>query len=553
VTPLLDLVGKVDVALGLVFRKVKFLGNWRVSLATTIAIVLIVVGARYYYSFVTGYIVPDEAWYYNTFILDKAPISSYRPAFLAIFLLFFHGVDDVSTFLLRGALYSAIWAVGCVVMFLIILRRLKVTESTLSLLIVSLPLFPVFVVLVPAILTETPGLFFALVGIYFALRQVQEKRALDSLLAGVFIVLAYEVREPYLLFAIGNIVLFLALSLKRRSLGTVVGYAIAVSLVFPVPVRLQPLQFTQPVHILVTDLVSRMFSQGSFPVTSLTPTLIPGFAMPITLSLQPDLFWAFAIGLTYGFNPLFAMFAVLSLVAVNLNFFRKRSSATLFLALNAIWSLGAFAVSAAASVLTLYGALTEWTSVIIRASHVSLPGIVGFSSIYRRLGVRTVAVLMLALVVGGSTQIGVFANAFQRSLSREPVDRLSLDYRAPYYRLYLLAKDSGKTLVFGGAHMRGIRMYMTMLANVTLVSVGVVGQPYALNETEFEGWLEQEWDAIFLYDDWVTIDRVDVYPQFYSEILQSRRYSGYFAETVWVDNESYALKMVKECQTAIVP
>jgi len=162
------------------------------------------------------------------------------------------------------------------------------------------------------------------------------------------------------------------------------------------------------------------------------------------------------------------------------------------------------------------------------------------------LKIRRVAALIVIFVILLSTQVGAFATVFQRSLSVEPVDRLSLDYRAPYYRLYLLTKDSGKTLVFGGIHMREVRMYMAMLPNVDLVRVGRHGDPRAMNETKFKAWIQQGWDAIFLYDDWMTIPRVlKAYPEFYSEILRSREYPGYRVEEVWIDGESYTLKMVK--------
>jgi len=536
-----------------VMRKVEIMGHWQVSLATTIATVLIVIGARYYYSFVTGYIVPDEAWYYNTFILDRAPITSYREVFVAIFLLFFYGVNDVWTFLLRGALYSAIWALGCVVLFFMILRMLRVSENMLSLLLLSLPLFPVFIILVPTVLTETLGLFMALFGVYFGLRHIQEGRVVNSLLSGVFFVLAYKVREPYLMFAAGNVLLFLAVSAKRRSLGSILGYAIPVSLVFPVPVSLQPLQFAQPVYNWIANLISHLLSWGSQPgssassATSQAPTLTPAFAVPITATLQVDLTRAVIEGLSYGFNPLFAAFAMLSVIAVGVDFFRSRILNAFFLALNAAWSFGAFIVATAIFLQVMPGALVTWTSAIIRTSHAALPSIAGFPNLYRHLRVKRIAALTIILLILGSTQIGLVANGFQRGLSVEPIDRLSLDYRAPYYRAYLLARDSGKTLVFGGIHMRGIRMYMVMLPNVVLVPVGLRWQP-ALNEGQFQAWLKGGWDTILLYDDWFTIkvpSMIDDYPEFYSQILRSRQYPGYVVETLWIDGESYALRMVK--------
>jgi hypothetical protein len=157
---------------------------------------------------------------------------------------------------------------------------------------------------------------------------------------------------------------------------------------------------------------------------------------------------------------------------------------------------------------------------------------------------------MFLLLIVGSTQVASFAGAFQRSLSREPVDRLSFDYRAPYYRLYLLAKGSGKTLVFGGIEMRGVRAYMAMLPNVVLVGAG---GDWGLTEIAFQALLKQGWDSIYLYDDWVTIkipSMIGMYPSFYAEILTTRQYRGYIIETLWVDGESYALRMVKDGSVA---
>jgi hypothetical protein len=544
-------IEKVDAALNPFWRKVAFLGRNRVSLAITIAVVLGVIAGRYYYSFVTGFLVPDELWYYNTYLLEKWPIGSYRPAFVATFLLFFGGINDVWTFLLRGVLYSAIWAVGCVILFFMIFRRLRVPENMSSLLILSLPLFPIFIIFAPTVLTETLGLLMALLGVYFALRHVQEGRMVNSLLSGVFFVVAADVREPYLLFAVGYILLFLALSLRRKSPRSIVGYAIPLSLLL--------LQFARGGYPQLASFVSRLASPAEEIIPSPYLTNVGAGAwitspMLMTLRLPPDLPAAIVVALWYGFNPLFALFAVLSVFAVGHDLLRNRSSDLFLLALNTVLSLGAFIGPMTFFLEALVGALSGWTSSIIRTAHASLPLIVAFPRLYSRLKVRRAAGLIIILLIVGSTQLGTFAAAFQRSLSREPVDRLSLDYRAPYYRLFLLAKGSGKTLVFGGAEMRGIRTYMAMLPNVVLVSVGVRGQRGALNETEFRALLEQRWDSIYLYDDWVTIkipSWIDAYPEFYSQILRSRQYPGYTVETLWIDGESYALAMVKSSNVSV--
>jgi len=537
VSRLRDLAGRVDTTLGSGLRKLQFLGHWKVSLSITIAILLAVIVARCYYSFVTGFIVPDEAWYYDWAILDRSPVGPYRTVFHAVFLFFFHGVDNVWEFLLRGTLYSAIWAVGCVLMLFAVLRRLKVPEMMSSMIVLSLPLFPVFIIFVPTILTETLGLFLALAGAYFCLRYVQEGRIANSLVSVALFVLAYKVREPYLLFVVGNILLFLVLSVKRRSLGTFAVYAALVALVFPIPVRLEPLRFVQAVTWITESARAAGYQ---------VPVLTTSFGLPMEVTLHPDLLSAIVVGLGYGFNPLFAFFAIFSILALSFDLFRSKSSLALFLLLNAVWSFGAFVIPSELILESISGALIGWTSSLIRTTHGALPCIIGFPSLYRRLRIRRVAALTIIVIILGSTQLGSVAQAFQRSLSREPVDRLSLEYRAPYYRLYLRAKESGRTLVFGGWHMRGIRMYMAMLPNVTLVQVATQGS--SLNVMAFRHLLEQNWDAIFLYDDWFTIEIpgwVDVYPQFYSEILRSRQYPGYIVETLWIDGESYALQMIK--------
>jgi hypothetical protein len=539
-----DFAKKLDAALDPFWKKVAFLCRWKVSLSVTIGALLAVTVVRCYYSFVTGYIVPDEAWYYDTFILDRFPVGSYRPAFIAIFILFFRGVSDVWAFLLRGAFYSAIWAVGCVVSFFMIFRRLKVPENVSSLLILSLPLFPVFIVFVPTVLTETLGLFVALLGLYFALRHVQDGRMVNSVLSGVFFVVAANVREPYLLFAVGYALLFLVLSLKRKSPRGIVGYAIPFSLLL--------LQIARGDYTWVMQVTSRLASPGVQMSPSSLGSVSIGtwltLAIPMTIALHPDLPRAIVVALWYGFNPLFALFAVLSVLAVGYDLLRTRSSTVFFLALNAVWSLGAFVVPTEFVLESMGGALSGWTSAIIRTTSASLPLIVTFPRLYSRLKVRKAAGLILILLIVGSTQLGSFAAAFQRSLSREPVDRLSLEYRAPYYRLYLIAKDSGRTLVLGGLHMRGIRMYMSILPNVVLVGIQIPGQTRPMNESQFQALLDQGWDSIFIYDDWVTIkvpSMIDAYPPFYAEMLRSRQYPGYTIETLWVDGESYALKMIK--------
>jgi hypothetical protein len=65
------------------------------------------------------------------------------------------------------------------------------------------------------------------------------------------------------------------------------------------------------------------------------------------------------------------------------------------------------------------------------------------------------------------------------------------------------------------------------------------------NETEFNKLVNEEWDTILLYDYGIPINCPE-YPEYYKEILTSFKFPGYSIEVLWIDEESYALKMEKE-------
>jgi len=563
-------------------------GYTKTALVLALTIIEGVIVARYCYSFITGYIVPDEAYYYNTYVLDRQPIMSYREVFLTIFMMFFGPVKSVWQFFASAFAFSSLCAIGTIIVSYKLVKRLQPSDKVSGLLLLSLPLFPVLVVMAATATTEPLGLLFAMTGVYLTLRYVQEGSSVSALLSGASFILAYKVREPYLLLAAGFVLLYMVVAAKRRTGRGFLAYLIPVLPWFPVPVRLQPLDFAQPVLALVTGLVSRLPAYFSALLSVWTPvppattattattacavtaattacavtastaaiTATPAVTLPPILppvetllnptvsvatssSPHPELAEALGLGLFYGYNPLFAVFALASVALAVYLLLRSRSSEASFVLLSMILSLGTFAVSVMFTIVANPTAVTAWTSTLVRAAHTSLPSFVGFGGLYQRLKPKRVAVLIMVTMLLMSTQVPGFAATFQRSLSREPVDRLSLDYRAPYYRMYLIAEDSGKTLVFGGLHMRGIRIYMSMLPNVKLVPV-----PGTIDE--LRGWLAIGWDAVFLYDDWVTIavpEMIGAYPSYYGEILKSREFGGHALETLWVDGESYALKM----------
>jgi 4-amino-4-deoxy-L-arabinose transferase-like glycosyltransferase len=530
-------------------------GYARASLIVVIVLMLSLVVVRFYHASVTGFILPDEAWYYNVFIAQNTQYTYYREVFVTVYKFFFQGVRDISSLLLRGAVYSAIWVVGCVVMTYKIILRMQVPDKTAALLLLSLPLFPVFTVMAVMITTETFGLFLALVGIYFAIRYLQNGRVLDALLSSVGFLMAYKVREPYYVLAVGYLLIIL-LS-RKRSIPAILAYAVPLFLVLPLPISLEPLMFTQPLYAVLIQALQALQALPSHPGPPSPPSLSgiynalsPSPAPLDSRAVKIDTPEAFFIGLLYGYNPLFMVFTFISLGLLVRNLLARRSERSAFILLSMTLGLSSYLVSVLVTVGTIaanYGSfISSWSSTIIRMTHTSLPAFLGFGYLYERVKARHLMALIVIFLVLASTQIPQFTNSMETALNGplgEPIDRLSFSYRAPYYRLYLLAKDSGKTLVVT-TQDRGIILYMSMLPNAVV-------EPVPPNEIEFKTLLDNGWDTVFLYDDWYTIKdpalavKNQWYPPYYLDILLQKRYQGYCVETLWVDGESYALRMVK--------
>ena len=510
---------------------------------------LALIAIRYLHAFVTGYILPDEAWYYITFILEgQRPF--YREVFQGAFLLFFHGVRDVFSFLWRGLFYSILWTLGSLLLMYKALKISGASKVAISLVLLTVPFFAIFPAMAPFIVTEPVGLFFAMLGIYLLLLHLRNEKAKYALLSAVAFVLASKAREPYLIFAVGNLG---ALLFLRRDLRSIISYAIPVAIVAPIPVRLDSLSFSQPVYTLITRLVTLLTTtstaQGGPPSQSMSvvdiPTLTRGIFSPtidIPVSVGPfDVVQAIAVSLQVARNPLFVSLMLISMIFLAHSAWISKSRVNIALFYNAILAAISFVVPIMLILSSLPAALTAWTSTIIRASHTGFPMLAGFKDFYSRPRIRRIAPVLLVLMLAFTlVQFNAYGRELQASLSQEAVNRLSLDYRAPYYRLYLIAQNSGHTLVLG-LHLRGIRVYMSMLPNVAVLPV-----PSA--ETAFQELTSRGWDTIFLYDDWLTIrvpSMLNAYPPYYRQILLSQSYFGYIVEALWVDGESYALRMTK--------
>lgn len=510
--------------------------RYRRALALVMILELSFVAIRFYHLSATGYMLPDEAWYYESFVLDEwRPF--YREVFLSIYLLFFGSIRDFSSFVVTGFLFASIWCVGAIGAFYFLLKEVNRSETVGSLLLLSLPLVPIFTLMLPFVLTETMALFFAMCGLLFTLRCAAGRSWWNAILASLFFVLAYKVREPYLLLALANLVTIVVA--RRRDWKAILSFLAPLLLVMPIPVRLSPAQFAQPV---LTYILTLIYGQGG-PLTSLSTSGVLKPTITVPYHIEWDILRAFSLGLFFGYNPLFAGVLVAALALLVLSAIRRKLGAVDWGVLwNSTMAIVGFAVSLFFVVYPAPGLIPIWTSSAIRFSHTSLPAFLAFRDVFHKIGPRRLATVVLIFLVVSSSQVQILTTALQSNLVRTEgnTNRLSFDYKAPYFRLFQVAEDSGKTLVIAWNH-RGLRTFLSMLPNVTETGI-------PRRESDFAELISRDWDTILLYDNIITINNPDtlgIYPEYYRRIVLSTNYGGFRIERLWVDSESYGLMLIR--------
>jgi len=281
---------------------------------------------------------------------------------------------------------------------------------------------------------------------------------------------------------------------------------------------------------------------GVPPPTVPENPLVAGVAPRVGLTTY---LYGLLIGLVFGYNPVFAVIGAVSLLLGIGRALRKRSAMSSLPPWNGLVGLGAFATSVLVLLYPASGLIPPWTSTMIRASHASLPAVLTFPRTFERIGIKRTLGVLLIVLVAGSVMLPVMSLALQSNLNLwnpngGQANVLSFGYREPYYRLYQSAESGGKTLVFGSPVSTYAAVYLSMLPNVH--ASGVPG-----NETEFKALLAEHWNTIILYaDETCNITAASClagYPQYYREILASRSYQGFTVETLWVNPDSYGLKM----------
>lgn len=490
--------------------------------------------------YVTGYLLPDESYYFVRFALNN-PLQAgfYREAFAIPYSIFFSGVQDLHSFMLRTALWSFTWTFGSLLVLYKVLQLTSEAARIRSMILLSMPLIPVFTLLSTAAVTETPGLFFCLLGVYFSLIYMRSEKSRYALYSALAFVLAYKTREPYLLFALGFLIVILA-SLRRvglrKGIPALIAYMIPLFIFLPpiINVSTQSFSFGTPLYVILAQRVFQPSAVQSIPVQMGTAS--GGF--PVLLSW--DLVVAFFVSMSLGYNPIFALFAILSVVLGLKSVLESRSEIQVLLLYTMTLGLMSTFLALATS-----SNIFSWTGAVFRDSHTSLPGIPGFRFIYSRLRLRYLLASIFVLLAVASVLTPLYASVLLSSQGQSEISRVSFAYRDPYYRLDLLARDSGRTLILTGPHPE-LQLYLRGLPNVTIASVPA-------NVDEFANLTRYGWGSIFLFETYPNMTRAINYgyPAYYRDLLldaksnQRFSYGQYAVESLWFDGESYCIRLTE--------
>ena len=581
----------------------------RLAVIAASAVLLCLIAARLYYTAVTGYILPDEAFYYNLFIVEGLGFSVYRPVLHLAYEIFYFGVgNSLTSYVLRGAIFCGVWAVGCILVIAKILKALDISDKASAFVVLSFLVLPVFPLMSVFTVTETMALFFALAGMLYSIRYVQEGGVRNAALAAAMLLFASQVREPYLLLLVGAPPMMFAL---RHSLKPFFAYAAVGIIGLPIPTSFQPLSLSQPVSNLLFEFIPNYIlgfissfriyhvsagagvaagaagasgaagaaagsagaagaaagagagagaaAAGSFfgytfqyvpsTVAGAGPgaATIPAYVTAASNSVSLTLGWPeFYAFLVGAFYGIRPIFLILVFLSLILAL-RTRSRKGVIVCWFGLLAIVGYFVTASFAVEFLPNAVSSWASNLIRLSSAALPAAICLGYLYKRLGTGASLAMFVGTLVFGLLLLSSFTSAIQSSQNIQggTVDRLSFGYRAPYLRMAQLATP-GSLVVVGP----GQPQLETMLS-LSDGAKTVVIQPIPASAADLARLLaSRQWSHVYFYDDWVSIQnpafiaQCQCYPTYYADIVLSHSNSTYSVTPVWVDGESYALELV---------
>jgi len=464
----------------------------------------VIVAARVWFSLRSGFLLPDEAIYYGAYY----DIRWFFHAFLYIVFNLFQ-INTVWQYLCIVPFILSLFQIGILLIIYLLTKSHWVVMATF--------LTTTFLVNVPFILSDGMALFFTFLGIYL----LKEKEGwYIGLFSASCLVIASILKEPFIAFAFGNVLLIGLIALKRWELST--KNALFIETTFIGSLLLFPkLNYLQKV----------MLGRFEVVVVRTETTIGPHGLMPIHETILNTIEGRIQHTLTNFGIGLFLGWGVVNVLLIIGAYFLIRSKEDVIVKGNVI--LGFLALLGVGSVLAEYQYSLSFLVVgsMIRLSQSSLVGAIGLKTIFGRFNPKKVFPPLLIVTVASAPFLLV---AVQSNLSVEYVNRVDLNYKAPWLRLseHVSTLGSSKILVFAEPVIRA-RIFLENNKNVSVVLP-------LLNETEFLNLVSQDWTYIFFYGEKHTLhykaleQRTNYYYQIVVEKAQ--------VEVVWDDEESYLLR-----------
>ena len=477
-------------------------------------LILLVGVARSYYSLRTGFLLPDEAFY----ILGIRGEHTVRTVFVGLLGTYFTltGSRDVFAMLVTGPLFGVMWSIGAIVLLRRVAMYFPRMRSHAAYCALTLAVTPVFAMLAPTFLTEPPSLFFAILGMWQLVAYLENRKSGSLFLSAFSFSLSTMIRQPYLLFLVGNALLLLILSASKR-----IAYRCSIPFA------------ALAVAVATVTLFPTAMPSTSSPVTTSLVIYSPTRPMsPPGLYLVPIAIERFFVSVLLGWSPIVALMVVAGYLMISHDTLRSADTRSIALTTNIALALGALGVLA----FLMSRSVTVYPSFLMRLSHTGLPSLAVLPRFFSRVGKKGISLsataFLLYLLVFGS---GLLSQA-QSGLSSAATNRLDLNYVSPYYRLFLFLKDTNEpVLLFAEPTLRA-SLFLEGKSNVEIR--GLVSQ------TEFARSIRSgTWSMVLLYgelypDHFLTLHE---HAPFYEQLVRNQ--TSYRVSTLWWDAESYLLSV----------
>lgn len=503
--------------------------HWHLLFSFTV-IFTVTIG-RIAYSLSSGFITPDEAFYFQYWQFYKILYFLFMTIVKTVFF-----VDNIYEAIIIITSVTSLFSIGVLTIVDRLLFLVEVKEYVRKYVVVSFCFAVTFLMNVSLWVMEVIGILFVFLGIFFVIRSVKNNRFRDSIFSVVAFTFAYLFRIEYVFFLFGNCFMMLILWRKR-----LVAFKYFVVFLVPTVVIFNPSNLFIPSLSIVAFQVIAPFI-GSYrvpPIVGGEPTFLPDNPNIVIVEFNPFVTGVFAriysatkiflTGVNLGLNPVLFALVIVGLYLFLRNLKKESAQTKLLYANGIIGLLGFLFVSAFMSVFRLASQFMM-TSAIIRYAYISLPSLLLINKVFGKLNRKQVfsTFVVMVMVIGVFSQYWIYA--VQSNLSVIPMNRLSLNYKTPWLALKEYTVNTGRTLIIAEPV---IRVQLFKNDNVEIYS-------WLVGEEKIVEALNGDWDTMLIYGELHYAHEITLREHYFwlYEIIENSP-----KEVVWKNEESYLYKL----------